>query len=43
METETTIWPEFLNWGKAIVEQVLASKEINPKEQDCEKHSLGCE
>ena len=28
METETT-QAEFLNGGKAIVEQILASKEIN--------------
>ena len=41
METET--WSEFPNGGKAIVEQILASEEINPKEQDCENHSLGSE
>ena len=29
METETTIWPEFPNGGKAIVEQTLASEERN--------------
>ena len=29
METETTIWSEFPNGGKAIVKQILASKEIN--------------
>ena len=29
METETTTWSEFPNGGKAIVEQILASKEIN--------------
>ena len=29
METETTTWSEFLNGGKAIVEQILASEEIN--------------
>ena len=29
METETTIWSEFPNGGKAIVEQLLASEEIN--------------
>ena len=28
METETT-WSEFPNGGKAIVEQILASEEIN--------------
>ena len=33
-ETETT-WSEFPNGGKAIAEQILASQEINPKEQDC--------
>ena len=27
METETTTWSEFPNRGKAIVEQILASKE----------------
>ena len=27
METETTTWSEFLNGGKAIVEQILASEE----------------
>ena len=37
METETTIWSEFPNGGKTIVEQILASEEIiNPKEQDSE-------
>ena len=41
METETTTWSEFPNGGKAIVEQILASEEINPKEQDYENHSLG--
>ena len=40
METETTS-SEFPNGGKAIVEQMLASQERNPKEQDCENHSLG--
>ena len=29
METETVTWSEFLNGGKAIVEQILASEEIN--------------
>ena len=43
METETKIWSEFLNGGKAIVEQILASEEINQKEQDYENHSLGSE
>ena len=41
METEKTTWSEFPNGGKAIVEQILASEEINPKEQDYENHSLG--
>ena len=43
METETTIWSEFPNGGKAIAEQILASEEINPKEQDYENHSLESE
>ena len=38
METETT-WSEFPDGGKAIVEQVLASEERNPKEQYYENHS----
>ena len=29
METETTIWSEFPNGGKAIVEQIPASEERN--------------
>ena len=29
METETTTWSEFLNGGKATVEQILASEERN--------------
>ena len=29
METDTTIWSEFPNGGKAIVEQILAWEEIN--------------
>ena len=40
METETTTWSEFPIGGKAIVEQILVSEEINTKEQDYEKHSL---
>ena len=28
-ETETTTWSEYPNGGKAIVEQILASEEIN--------------
>ena len=43
METETT-WSGFPNAGTAIVEQILASEEINQsKEQNCESHSLGSE
>ena len=29
METETTIWSDFPNGGKAVVEQILASEEKN--------------
>ena len=29
MEIETKTWSEFLNGGKTIVEQILASEEIN--------------
>ena len=29
METVTTTWSEFPNGGKAIVEEILASEEIN--------------
>ena len=29
METETTTWSQFPDGGKAIVEQILASEEIN--------------
>ena len=43
METKTTTRSEFLNGGKAIVEQILVLEEINPKEQDRENHSLGSE
>ena len=44
MENETTTWSEFPNGGKGIVEQIQAQmKEINPKEQGYENHSLGCE
>ena len=43
METDTTKWSEFPNAGKAIVELILASKEINPKEQKSESHSQGSE
>ena len=41
IETQTTTWSEFSNGGKSIVEQMLTSEEINPKEQDCERHSQG--
>ena len=41
MEAETTTL-EFPNGGKAIVEQI-ASKERNPKEQNCKNHSLASE
>ena len=43
IETETRTWSESPNGGKAIVEQILASEEINPKDHDCENHSLGSE
>ena len=39
METETTTWSEFPKGGKAIAEQILASEEINSKDQDCEMQS----
>ena len=39
IETETTTWSEFPNGGKVIVEQILASEEINPKEQNYENQS----
>ena len=42
MQTETTT-SEFPNEGKAIAEQIIALEERNPKEQDCENHSLGSE
>ena len=29
METETAAWSEFVNGGKAVVEQILDSEEIN--------------
>ena len=43
METETTTWSEFPNEEKVIVEQMLASEEVNPKEQDYENDSLRSE
>ena len=39
METDTTTWSELSNKMKSIAEQIQASEEINPKEQDCEGHS----
>ena len=40
VETETTTWLEFPNRDKVIVEQILASEEINKsKKQDSEKQS----
>ena len=41
METEMKTWSEFPNGEKAIIEQIIASEDINPKEQDCESHSKG--
>ena len=29
VETETTTWSEFSNGGKAVVEQIVVSEEIN--------------
>ena len=50
METERTTWSEFPNEEKAIVEQILASGEINKSKkarmwesQSCESHSQGAE
>ena len=43
METGTAARSKFPNEGKTIVEQILASVEINPKEQGCESHSQGFE
>ena len=42
MKIDTTT-SEFTNGGKAIVEQILALEEINPKMQNCESHSQGSE
>ena len=46
IETETTTWSEFPNGGKAIVEQILASEEINKskkaKESTFLKKKIGC-
>ena len=38
METETMKLSEFHDGGKAFVEQILVSEEINPRKQDCESH-----
>ena len=43
METEKTKWSEFPNGWKGLVEQILVSEQLNPKEQNCEDHSLGSE
>ena len=42
IETATT-WLKFPNGGKPILEEILVSEEINPKEQDCESQSQGSE
>ena len=34
MDAETTTWSEFLDGGKAIVEQILALEEINKSVPD---------
>ena len=34
METETTTWSESPNEGKAIVEQILVSEEINKSKRE---------
>ena len=42
METETKTWSEFPNGQKAIIEQILASEEINKsKWVDCDSHIQG--
>ena len=39
VETKTTTWSEFPDWGKATEEKMLVSEEsTNPKEQSCEIH-----
>ena len=43
METESTTWSGFPDGGKASAEQILVSEETNPKDKDCERHSLGSE
>ena len=39
METETTTWSEFLNGGKAIAEQMLASEERSKSKRQWESQS----
>ena len=39
--TEATTWSEYPDGGKAMAEQMLASEEINAKDQDCERYSQG--
>ena len=41
METETTTWSVFSNGDKYILEEILASEKVNPKDQDCENYSKG--
>ena len=45
METEATTSSKFLNGGKAIVEQIIASEEINKSKRaiDLESDSQGSE
>ena len=43
-ETETTIWPEFPNRGKAIGEQILSSEERKKSKQlELWESQSGCE
>ena len=42
MKCETTTWSEISKGGKAIVEQIIESKEkINPKQHDYESYIQG--
>ena len=34
METDTITWSEFCNEGKGVVEQILASEEINKSKRE---------
>ena len=43
IETETTTWSEFPNGAKAMVEQILASEEINKSKRAGLRISLGSE